>query len=670
MFLSIKDASALLNCSARNTQIAIQRGHYTARLVPNPNGGRKKYEILLDSLPEEAQKRYWEQVRAEREVAEAQRKRRGRPTKAAVEARKEAEAKAAEEAQANMAYLEAPGWQKDRVDQRIHIVTQTLGMTRKEIAAWLLAKGYECSAGTVYRWRKAYEAGGKNALFTGYGNRSGDSKIPDDVFDVFLSSYLRQSQPSMYSCWLIAKAYFEKNYSGKCPSEGSFEYRLHAEKSEAELYFARFGEAAYNRKYSSSVMRDYSQLTAGECAVGDHQQYDVLTVLPDGSLCRPWLTAWTDFKSRKFIGWDIHPEAPNSDHIFRSFRVMAANFGLPSAIYIDNGKDYRCKDFAGGRKSIKVEVNEEEVSSLMADLGIEAHFALPYNAQAKNIERRFRDVHGYFDKHCPGYTGTNVVKRPEVLKAEIKAGKILPFEEFKKLAESFLAESLNKLPFGRGAIFAKRTPDEIWAADNPTLRRASPESLSAFCQRTSRVISVQKNGVHDPDLDVWYWAEEFAALKGTKVYLRRDLDDYGTAWVFAEDGKLLCQAKIAQAVHPLANDKKSKAELKERYAAVKRERKAMRKKAAAPIDMTAEERLSLLRAGIASRADDLGVVEPEQNTNVIELQRTPIDKRVRQQQQYLKEATTDRPIPPALPEPQQFRKLALTWTELDYQERH
>ncbi len=669
MFLSIKDASALLNCSARNTQIAIQRGHYTARLVPNPNGGRKKYEILLDSLPEEAQKRYWEQVRAEREAAEAQRKRRGRPTKAAAEARKAAEAKAAEEAQANMAYLEAPGWQKERVDQRIHIVTQTLGMTRKEIAAWLLSKGYECSAGTVYRWRKAYQEGGKNALFTSYGNRDGDSKIPDDVFDVFLSAYMRQSQASILSCWFVAKSYFEKNYTGKCPASATFEYRLRKEKTEQEIYYARNGEAAYNRKYSLSIMRDYSQIIAGEIAVSDHMQYDVMVQLPDGSTCRPWLTAWTDFKTRKFLGWDIHPEAPNSDHIFRSFRMMALNFGLPSAIYIDNGKDYRCKDFAGGRKSVKVEVDEEEVSSLMADLGIEPHFAIPYNAQTKNIERRFRDVHGYFDKHCNGYTGTNIVKRPEVLKAEIKAGRLLAWEDFKRLAESFLVEGMNKLPFGRGAIFAKRTPDEIWAADNPTLRRASPESLAAFCQRSSKVLTVQKNGVHDTDLNVWYWAEEFAALKGTKVILRRDLDNYETAWVFGTDDKLLCQAKLAQAIHPLANDKKTKAELKERYAAQQRERKAVRRKAAAPIEMSAEERLALMRAGIASHSDDLGIVEPEQNVNIIELQRTPIDERVRQQNNYLKEATTDRPIPPALPEPQQFRRLALTWTELEYQEQ-
>ena len=52
------------------------------------------------------------------------------------------------------------------------------------------------------------------------------------------------------------------------------------------------------------------------------------------------------------------------------------------------------------------------------------HFALPYNAQTKPIERDFRTIKEYLSKHCQGYRGGNVVERPEYLVEEIKSNKI------------------------------------------------------------------------------------------------------------------------------------------------------------------------------------------------------------------------------------------------------
>ena len=147
--------------------------------------------------------------------------------------------------------------------------------------------------------------------------------------------------------------------------------------------------------------------------------------------------------------------------------------------------------------------------------------------------------------------------------SQIKGQKLLTLAEGKTLLDDFIVSTFNKLPFGRQAQFTGLCPDEVWQADNPVMHRASAKSLAVFCQRSSKTVTVGRNGVKDPDLKVTYWAEEFVRMKGTKVFLRRDIDNYAEAWVYSEDGDLLCLAKLAESVHPLADDEVSKAQLKE-----------------------------------------------------------------------------------------------------------
>ena len=47
------------------------------------------------------------------------------------------------------------------------------------------------------------------------------------------------------------------------------------------------------------------------------------------------------------------------------------------------------------------------------ELNVKVHFALPYNAQTKPIERDFLKIKELLSKHCVGYRGGNVVERPE-----------------------------------------------------------------------------------------------------------------------------------------------------------------------------------------------------------------------------------------------------------------
>ncbi|MCR4784896.1 MAG: helix-turn-helix domain-containing protein [bacterium] len=160
----------------------------------------------------------------------------------------------------NAVHIKFPRWQKDRVESRLKIILETLDMTRSKLQDYINTHNRNLSLATIYRWRKAYIEGGKNALMTGYGRTKGRSIIPDDVFKVFLSAYMSDKKPSSSKAYRIAIGYWQKKENGKIekfPSQATFEYRLKHDPDASAMYLARYGKAAWERKYRSSMDEDH-----------------------------------------------------------------------------------------------------------------------------------------------------------------------------------------------------------------------------------------------------------------------------------------------------------------------------------------------------------------------------------------------------------------------------
>src|SRR5574344_1208280 len=206
-------------------------------------------------------------------------------------------------------------------------------------------------------WARKHEENVIEALLSKYRHRKGCFKIDTEYFDYFKSLYLKEGAPSAQSAWIMTLGFAKETCNidiKNFPSSKSFIRKLRKDVPEQAIFLARYGDAAWNKKYASYIPRDYSNITAGNFWVSDHAQIDV-AVNFNGSVCFPWVTVFRDIKSSKWLGWFLHAESPNSDHIFQAFYYGVLLFGLPSDIYLDNGKDYRWKDFAGGRSgSIKV----------------------------------------------------------------------------------------------------------------------------------------------------------------------------------------------------------------------------------------------------------------------------------------------------------------------------
>jgi putative transposase len=549
IWLPASEAAFLVGVSKRHIIRKCDSGELVSRLERG-NGGMG-YRVALSSLPDDARRRY-----AYRNAGFDTSSPQPEPDTDIED------------------YSSAAEYNRRKADKYATLLRQFDGLKGEALKKAITIWNEKCPAMRTSYVSICNARSKRISLVGNWGNRNGESRVDDwsAEYDFFKAQFLVEGGPSVYTCWRRTRGHALQ--SGKAidefPRPQSFKRKLDREISASSQYLARHGQAAWNRKYASFIDRDYSAIRCGEVWVSDHAQIDVAVLCSDGKVRFPWLTSWCDFKSGKILGWMLHADDPNSDHIFMSFYYAAMKFGLPTDVIIDNGKDYRCRDFAGSRR-VKVAVDEVKVTSMLSLLSIARHFALPYNAQTKTIERRHKEIKEQLSKHMTGYRGGNVTERPEKLKSEIADGKLLSMEEFNGIFDDFIENVLNK-SVSLGKNLLGQSPDQLWSKEFTVKREIGRDALRLFCMRTSKPVTISRNGVTDSALGIVYWGEWMAACKGMKVYLRRDPRDYAEAWVFnAANDEYIGVARDGMFNAPaLAKTEVEKSEYKNAFAAKRR----------------------------------------------------------------------------------------------------
>lgn len=202
----------------------------------------------------------------------------------------------------------------------------------------------------------------------------------------------------------------------------------------------------YRNTMSPHMVMDPEAFAPGERWQGDHCVLDLFCRFPGsggGRVRRPWLTAWLDTRTGKCVGWELC-ESPSSETIRAAFANGMrdpSNMGGPDIVHIDNGKDYKCEAFHGGRfTKTKVKLkrgyaDSPEFNGLFGLLDIKTIFAIPKNSRGKgDIEQWFRYcVHERFDKLWDTYAGKDPASRPPGLQAKLKDKASLPtFEQVRE----------------------------------------------------------------------------------------------------------------------------------------------------------------------------------------------------------------------------------------------
>ena len=474
-------------------------------------------------------------------------------------------------------YADIPNWAKVQADRYINIIKNTLDLKGINLKNYInnwnknnpnLSTSYD----SIIRMRKRYKKEGLKGLFARYGHSANKIFIKPEIFNYFKNLYLVEGAKKTKSCWDITLGYgLRKNIitrddMAKLPT---FLRQLRKEVPPEVIYLARYGETAYNKKFGNYIERDYSTEICGEVWVSDHAQIDIAVIDENGNSTFPWVTVWRDYKSGKWLGWVLECGSPNSDRIFQAFYNAAIRYGLPKDVIIDNGKDYRSKDFAGGRNR-DPENKKGKITSMLDELNVEVHFALPYNAQTKPVERDFLKIKELLSKHCRGYRGGNIVERPERLLNESKNERLMNISEFKLLFDDFILNVLNKRP-SMGKNLNGKCPDDLFEDECKEVITPSRDALKLFCMRISNNYTISRNGIKDRKLNITYWADWMIQYMKTKVYLRRDPNDYTEAWVFRlSNDEFIGKCSIVRPVAALHADIKSKEEFQEAMSIKKR----------------------------------------------------------------------------------------------------
>lgn len=360
------------------------------------------------------------------------------------------------------------------------------------------------TAPTLYRWDKLYQRPADlPKLIDGRGgNRRGRDSA--EAWDAFRDLYLHPNRPAAATCWREVKRLAEANGWRWCNKRSC--YAQLDERVPPEVQELHRNPAAWRKQLRPTIAQDPEAWRAGECWVGDHKQLD-LWCRWGGTVIRPWLTTWMDWRTRRVCGW-VLSDCPNSTTILAALRhglLDPANMGGPAAVWIDNGRDYDAWLFHGQTKRerrarVKPAVDEGRAAGVFGMLSIDPHFSVPFNPNGKSRQERWFRTLGEFCKLFDTYAGEGVETRPERLNAVLADPRLVPaFEAVRdRLAAHVRGYNANadhaRADLSDGG--ERLSPDAAMARWCRTKRvPADPAALELLLAHWHKPVTVGRNGI-------------------------------------------------------------------------------------------------------------------------------------------------------------------------------
>ncbi len=284
---------------------------------------------------------------------------------------------------------------------------------------------------------------------------------------------------------------------------------------------------------------------------GDHHQLDAFCLDERGKAVRPWLTAWYDAATGAVVGWVLSTN-PNTDTILEAFinavgmKSSVPFHGLPVALYIDNGKDYRSKVFEGTESDIDLgELNSSFVAKSVIQLfNISVTHAKPYQGWSKTIERFFGTLESKWIREVPGWCGNSPAERPETFNRDLRRwiadGTLWTLDQmYAYIHDTALPEYHARPHEGHGG----RAPIELYAE----LQRARDDQPSAAMLYGARehfeTRRIRQEGIMFRK--ALYWDAALMYHVGKEVVIRYSKGDVSDITVLLDD-HFLCNAELRE----------------------------------------------------------------------------------------------------------------------------
>jgi len=512
-WLTTREVAAISHCPLRKVQRAAAQGKYKTKQDKTPNG-QTGYLIAFSSLP----------------IAGSQARKAKKP---------------AEKPDALSGFND-----KQRVEafRRLEILHQWRNFAKESkqnqsVAADIFLQlnlQDQISRTTLYRWQRDFQEHGILGLVPDWCN--GKTAFNDDDFQpeakiLAKQLYLKPSRPSYSIVFKLVQGKAILN-GWQLPSYNTVKRYLQTIPLQSRILL-REGRKACEDKAKPAILRSMDALAAMEIIESDHHQVDVAVVDEKGHVFFPWLTIWFDVRARRPLGW-ILSSTPNSEGIRIALMQTIMKYGVPKEVHIDNGKDYRAKIFRGEKGRFKAEgieykndIKPSLIEGIYGQLGIKVHWAIPYNAKTKTVERFFRSLRTEFSVWFRGYRGKNTMEKPEILAKQWRTGDVMPFDDFKLAIEKWLEVeySENRQHAGLGL----RTPSQVFAETRIEKRTIGDEELLWICSEYPRQVTVGRNGIYL--FNDYYWSEKLACeYLGKKVMVKYNDNDLSRIFVMDEKG--------------------------------------------------------------------------------------------------------------------------------------
>ncbi len=392
IYLSAKEVAELKGCSERYIQSQVQKGNIQAEQISGQATGQGgvQYRIPLSGLERKLQTKFKRRLRA-------------------VEKATDPEEETASISLEDLTHEEREQiifWKRTLEEWQQY----RNGVSSKEKADEAFLEMFKIrypdvkvTRPSLYRKWQDWQKKGEAALVDRRGKHGGhEKKLNSEVYDVFEYYYLDQNRKSVALCMTLTELNFRQ--AGRddllpLPSRTTFERAVRAIPL-SYIKFFRYGEKQFIGECAPYIKRIYEDLESNDIWVADNHTFDVM-VERDGAPVRVYLTAFMDVRSRKMVGWCI-TDALSSDATIYALKKGCEEYGLPKALYTDNGREFLFHDLGGNGFRKKRKDGELKLPSILDDLGIQFQTALPRNARAKGIERAFYTVKEMFSKLYEG----------------------------------------------------------------------------------------------------------------------------------------------------------------------------------------------------------------------------------------------------------------------------
>lgn len=387
----------------------------------------------------------------------------------------------------------------------------------------------QLSAGILYRKWEAYRNQDWDGLVDKRGLwRRGTTESPQEIRDLFEYCYLDETALSVQKCVEATEIIIKRENPQMLtmmPSYRTF-HRWAQQLPAPVVTLARQGDKAFNDKYGLFIDRLYDDMASNDFWIADGHRIDVITRSDDGKEHRRRLTlsAFIDARSGIYVGWVV-TDNPSSDATLLALRKAIQRYGIPRYLYVDNGREYLTADIGGlGHRAKATQVKINLPTPILERLGITMCNALPRNAQAKIIEREFRNftfLSQLFDTYC----GSNVVAKPEKLKYMLKAGRIPTDGQLAQVVEDMIEGYFN-MQIYNGKVVHDRGKNrlQVYQDNLHAVRKAAEDDLHLMMMRSTRMQTIGKNGVYITigGERLYYFSDDLLMKQGQKVFVRYD----------------------------------------------------------------------------------------------------------------------------------------------------